>query len=263
VSDYLDVLLAPGAELDALRLVWEYLRAHADEFDACELEQLSGDGPLVRVLSTRDLWDQWRPHEPCPVLMLPTGAKLEDCIPNSQHKRLAYDRRRLARAGEASFEQATQESVDALLSVLIASHAARWNERQQPGVLHSAPIRRFHREASRRLVARGALRLYGLRWGGHVIAAHYGFLSHRRGYYYLGGFDPRWRHVSPGVLLVGHAIESALAEGAVAFDFLRGREAYKYAWGAQDRVTYRCRFVPDRSLCYHADRRHEALESLP
>jgi CelD/BcsL family acetyltransferase involved in cellulose biosynthesis len=29
-------------------------------------------------------------------------------------------------------------------------------------------------------------------------------------------------------------VEQALAEGALAFDFLRGAESYKYRWGAED-----------------------------
>jgi CelD/BcsL family acetyltransferase involved in cellulose biosynthesis len=41
------------------------------------------------------------------------------------------------------------------------------------------------------------------------------------------------------MILIGHAIEEAAREGARDFDFLRGQEAYKYEWGAQDR--WNCR----------------------
>jgi CelD/BcsL family acetyltransferase involved in cellulose biosynthesis len=40
-------------------------------------------------------------------------------------------------------------------------------------------------------------------------------------------------------LALGHAIEAAKAEGAASFDFLRGREPYKYAWGARDQPKVR------------------------
>lgn len=30
-----------------------------------------------------------------------------------------------------------------------------------------------------------------------------------------------------------------MAEGAEELDFLRGREPYKYRWGAEDRATFR------------------------
>jgi CelD/BcsL family acetyltransferase involved in cellulose biosynthesis len=41
--------------------------------------------------------------------------------------------------------------------------------------------------------------------------------------------------LSPGTQIVAHAIEEAVREGAEEFHFLRGGEAYKYAWGAVDR----------------------------
>ncbi len=43
------------------------------------------------------------------------------------------------------------------------------------------------------------------------------------------------RHESPGTILLGAMIEEAAAEGVAELHFLRGAEAYKYAWGATDR----------------------------
>jgi CelD/BcsL family acetyltransferase involved in cellulose biosynthesis len=37
--------------------------------------------------------------------------------------------------------------------------------------------------------------------------------------------------LSAGTQIVAHAIEEAAREGATEFHFLRGGEAYKYAWG--------------------------------
>ncbi|HPU25822.1 MAG TPA: GNAT family N-acetyltransferase [Phycisphaerae bacterium] len=61
-------------------------------------------------------------------------------------------------------------------------------------------------------------------------ADHAGVRS-RRLYYYLGGFDPEYGRLSPGKLLVAHALEQAIGEGMRGFDVLRGREDYKYEWG--------------------------------
>jgi CelD/BcsL family acetyltransferase involved in cellulose biosynthesis len=105
-------------------------------------------------------------------------------------------------------------------------------------VLAHPAVERFHRAAARGLLRLGALRLYVLRVAGRAIAAHYGFSHRRRAYYYLGGFDPEFKAASPGTLLIGHAVERALLDGAQEFDFLRGRESYKYLWGAAERATY-------------------------
>jgi CelD/BcsL family acetyltransferase involved in cellulose biosynthesis len=44
--------------------------------------------------------------------------------------------------------------------------------------------------------------------------------------------------------MIGHAVEQAAAEGLLEFHFLRGREPYKYAWGAVDRPNHGRRLEP-------------------
>jgi hypothetical protein len=39
--------------------------------------------------------------------------------------------------------------------------------------------------------------------------------------------------------VLGEAIDAAWRDGATEFEFLRGREPYKYLWGAVDRATFR------------------------
>ena len=72
-----------------------------------------------------------------------------------------------------------------------------------------------------------------------VIAVLYAFAGGKSTYYYLSGFDPAFDKLSPGTLIVGHAIEEAIAEGHRWFDFMRGQENYKYAWGALETRTKR------------------------
>jgi len=103
-----------------------------------------------------------------------------------------------------------------------------------------------HREAAPLLDAVGLLRLYAMRLDGQIIAVLYCLAEaaprpNLRHYDYLGGFDPRFASLSPGTLLIAHAIERASDEGATAFDFLRGRDPYKYRWGARDQSMYTLR----------------------
>jgi CelD/BcsL family acetyltransferase involved in cellulose biosynthesis len=46
--------------------------------------------------------------------------------------------------------------------------------------------------------------------------------------------------------MIGHAVREAVRDGVREFHFLRGREPYKYAWGAVDRAGYGRRLVPAR-----------------
>jgi CelD/BcsL family acetyltransferase involved in cellulose biosynthesis len=88
------------------------------------------------------------------------------------------------------------------------------------------------------------MRLHGLRVQGRLVGVIYLFLARRRAFSYLGGFDDSLERHSPGTALIGYAIEQAIREGAVEFDFLRKREEYKYRWGAVDRANSRLLIRP-------------------
>ncbi len=108
-------------------------------------------------------------------------------------------------------------------------------------------VRAFHHDAMPGLLASGALRLQALRIGGQLAAVFYLLLGADRVFAYLGGFDPAFAYESPGTLLFAAAIEDAIREGRREFHFLRGEEAYKYAWGATDRPNMTLRLTPPRT----------------
>ena len=238
ISDYLDVLTAPAWEARVLARLFRHLDEHADRWDVIDFQQVRSVSPL-RVAPVPAGWARDAgPQDVCPHVELGGG---EGGSKPRWRKRLGYDRRRGDRMGRLELERATPESFPDLFQAFLRLHGARWSAVGQPGVVEAEPLRRFHEEAARGLVARGVLRLYGLRLGERYLAAYYGFLCGATAYYYLGGFDPEYRSLGLGALIVGHAMEQAAAEGARTFDFLRGQEPYKYEWGAKDRPNYRVR----------------------
>jgi CelD/BcsL family acetyltransferase involved in cellulose biosynthesis len=181
-------------------------------------------------------WDD----EPSPILCLPARAEdLPRVIPERLWWNVGYAKRRAERDGRARIERVRDErGLDKALATLFALHRARWEARGEKGVLCDANVQNFHRAAARGLLKRGLLRLYTLLWESRTAAVLYGFLWRERAYYYISGFDPSLERYSLGTLLIGHFLEEAAREGAREFDFLRGRESYKYRWGAVDRSTY-------------------------
>ena len=55
-----------------------------------------------------------------------------------------------------------------------------------------------------------------------------------------------YRDYAAGVVGMGRAIRSAIAEGATIFDLLQGDEKYKYDFGAVDTQVYRLLARPTR-----------------
>jgi CelD/BcsL family acetyltransferase involved in cellulose biosynthesis/glycosyltransferase involved in cell wall biosynthesis len=245
LADFQDLLAEPDHATTVAALVLEELAARAATGEVVELDGLREGSPLLATPSPPALLDDVAAVESCPELALPEDpTRLRDAVPRRQWEGYAYERRRVARAGALAFDLATADTFDARFDDLARLHALRWSARGEPGgVIADPAILAFHRDAARALHARGALRLWSLRLDGRAVAATYGWSEHGAAAVYLTGFDPSAARLSPGKVLLGEAIEAAAREGARAYHFLRGREAYKYAWGARDRPSFRRRIA--------------------
>jgi CelD/BcsL family acetyltransferase involved in cellulose biosynthesis len=231
ISDYLDGLGDPAPMLEALAKI---------DCQAWDFQQLRPSSALLAAPLPHGLADMVMEQEPCPILDLTgAGAELEHVVSNGLRKNIRYYRRALAKLGDVAMETATEATLDELLDALFVLHAARWQLRSLPGVLADPAAQHFHRQVAPAMLAAGALRLYATRLNGKVVAVFYGFAHGGTVYYYLSGYAPELEKLSIGTLLVAHAMEQAVRDGATTFDFLRGAEEYKYAWGAADRINSR------------------------
>jgi CelD/BcsL family acetyltransferase involved in cellulose biosynthesis len=238
VSDYLGLIIAAEEAHNLVASIHECLvQAHPD-WDVVNFNDLRSDSPLVGgdpVPITPSLPLCTCPCATCPILSLVPAPQ----IPAHQLNNIHYYRRRAERLGALEFETATESTLNSMLEDLFLLHSTRWSDRGSSGVLSEEKLRSFHREAACALLRSRMLRMYRMRCAGRIVAVLYGFAAHRRMYYYLSGFDPAFSSISPGTLIIGHAIDQAMKEGCVEFDFLRGVEKYKYLWGAKDSHTFR------------------------
>jgi len=230
-TDRLDVLVHPAWRAAVASAWHRWLDEVRAEFDVFEAPQLPADAAWLALGAPRDWKVQVGAGNPNPVLPLPAR------LPAPMARDLAYCRRRAGREGVA-YVLAGAAQLAPMLDALMALHAKRWSRRAESGVLHDPLVQAWHRAAAPQLHALGVLRLLALQRNGRPLAVLYALADapgvHRRRWsYYIGGFDPDVSALSPGTLLVGHAIEQAQQEGAAAFDFLRGEEAYKARWGAR------------------------------
>jgi CelD/BcsL family acetyltransferase involved in cellulose biosynthesis len=240
LSDHLDVLLDPDeGELAGAAVVSALLELG---WSSWELEELAPGAAAFGLPCPPGCVENLAPQSACPVLTLDDRAHgLPGEIPSERRRKLGRAWRRAEARGPSHVTRADADPTE-FLEQLFALHAARWQSRGEAGVLEADAVRSFQRSALPQLAAAGLTRLYLVSIAGQIAGAYYG-LSHRdRAYGYLAGFDPAFAHESPGTLLVGHAISEAVREGAREFHFLRGRESYKYLWGARDRWNQRRSF---------------------
>lgn len=239
VSDYLDVLLEPEFALAGATAIFDRLDQLREEWDQCDFFALRPGSPLLSPAVPLRWSDNLFEEDASPVLSWPAGCTPDDVFPSSWRRKLRYDERRLARTCRVDYACADRDSFDEAFAALLRLHAQRWAARDSVGVLADDTVRAFHADAARQLLAAGLLQLHTLRADGRIVACCYGFLHRECAYYYLGGFDPACERLGVGNLIVLHAMRAAQHAGATSFDFLRGREPYKYRWGAKDALTYR------------------------
>lgn len=237
VSDYLDLIVDASDEGATSAVVNTLTSLDCQVWD---FQQLRPSSPLLTAPLPEGWGDAVIEEERCPVLSLVgAGAELENLLSTHFRKKIRYYRRQLEKLGEVTFESVARETLPEMLEALYALHAARWSRRGLPGVLGDDVIQAFHRDAAAGMLDAGALRMYAIRAAGRIVAVFYGFAHQGSVYYYLSGYEPELERFSIGTLLVAHAIEEAVREGATAFDFMRGAEEYKYTWGAVDRMNSR------------------------
>ncbi|HWT29643.1 MAG TPA: GNAT family N-acetyltransferase [Propylenella sp.] len=236
LSDHLDILVDRGCAEPAVQALVDAALFHCDAWDIWELEELPPGAAALSLPLPPGYAETLQPQSACPVLALAddTDAVLPS-LPKPKRQNLNLARNRSARRGGFQIARAQGEAIAPAFAALVRLHGNRWEGRGEPGVLTSGPGLDFHREAMLGLDQAGLLRLFTLSIEGQIAAAHYGIACSGRHYVYLLGFDPDFAFESPGVLLMAHAIEEALAEGCLEVDFLRGQEQYKYDWGAIDR----------------------------
>jgi CelD/BcsL family acetyltransferase involved in cellulose biosynthesis len=239
LSDYHDILVdGDGDGAEALRdAMIACIADHGVDWSAWEMPELPPQSQALRLRVPPGWVELLERASACPVLALPADAgAFVQSLPSRKRRGVRMARNRAARRGGiacVAAEDAGAASV--MLERLFRLHGTRWAERGAAGVLADEPIRAFHREVAARMFRAGLLRMFELRIAGTAAAVYYGFHHGDCAYAYLAGFDPAYAFESPGVILLAHAIECAIREGAREFHFLRGREPYKYGWGAEDR----------------------------
>jgi CelD/BcsL family acetyltransferase involved in cellulose biosynthesis len=244
LSDCLDVLFAEEILHNARHAMQVEIARAAGAGEICFPDVVPNASVLGLALngcSTRR-----RPGQPSPELVLGPGDNPLKNVPAHQRQNLRTAENRARRRG-CAIDELVADELPRFIPALMQLHSARQRQLGHGGLDQDARVLPFFSEAFGPLAHEGVVRAYSIACEGRLIGGYLGFLHRGRASYYLGGFDPEFTFESPGTILIGHAMRCAAAEGAHTFDFLRGAEPYKYAWGARDRRLLSLSFVPQVS----------------
>ena len=242
VCDYRDIIIAPGREEEVFGALgrffgegpWDYLELNGiSEFSPTFQFLPPGMQPFgfeliqeaEEVALSLDLPQSWE-------------AFLEKLTGKDRHE-LRRKIRRLER--EAAFETLRVEDGSSLRAGMEIFFDLHRKSRKDKAEFMTPEMEAFFREISARFQERGWLSLSFLKVSGKEVATFFSFDFAGTEFVYNSGYDPEFARFSPGIVLAAYCIRQAIEKGRTGFNFLRGREDYKYHLGGREENIYRIR----------------------
>ena len=241
ICDYMDFIAAAGEEEAVVVAV---LRSLGEEpWGELVLWAVPEGSPTLRALQTAasgfGLSVSIETEDVCPRVDLPaTWEEYLGTLDKKDRHELRRKLRKLSQGGAVNLEvigepAAVQGALEDFLRLYRIS-------RTDKAAFMTDQMERFFRAIVAALAAEGRLELIFLTLGGVRTAAVLCFCEDGDQLLYNSGYDPAYAHLSVGLLSKALALQQAIDEGKRRFDFLRGREPYKYDLGARDAAVYRC-----------------------
>lgn len=153
-------------------------------------------------------------------------------LPGKLRHEIRRKDRRLRDAGPVSLRTADASTIDADLEIFFRFTRDADEEKSEFFQHHARAS--FFSALGAALLNHGITRLVVLELDGEPVAVDLGFSRAGTWSLYNMAYDLNRRELSPGMVLVGETIRLAAEEGCTTFDLLRGREGYKYRFGATD-----------------------------
>jgi CelD/BcsL family acetyltransferase involved in cellulose biosynthesis len=161
-------------------------------------------------------------------------------LPRRRRSELRRRRRRLQERGALTLEIATGEArLTELLEEGFAVETSGWKARAGTAIVSRADTQLFYRRVAEWAAERGWLRLAFLRLDERPLAFHFTLEDGVVAYQLKGGYDPAFRELAPGTLLIHDMLEWAFATGLHSYEFLGADEDFKLDWtsGLRDRLA--------------------------
>lgn len=171
-------------------------------------------------------------HELTAVLALPSSfEEYMDRLGRKERHELARKMRRFERElPGAVLNRASEEDLETELASFVDLHRRSHGPK---GAFMLPDRASFFERVAKEFQATGLLSLDSLKVDGRTVAATFSFEFDGVFYLYNSAYDSELKAVSPGLILVAKLIERSIEGGLRRFDFLRGRERYKYDLGAE------------------------------
>ncbi len=251
VSDYCDFVYIKGYEEEFYESLFEYFKTIQSNIEKIELMNMQSSSStlvyLPRLASKHGFTCSKEEVEVAPVLELPSS--YEDYLGNLSKKKRHELRRKLRRIESLDgirVERITDsKNLRTYLDRFIAIH--KQGSSAKAKFWEKPKMTDFFHEMANRFSLREWIELKVLFYEERILAALLNFSYSDCIYFYNVAFDRDFARYSPGIFLFDHSIREAISTRKKSVNFLRGREEYKYYFGAKDSKIFRLILIPHKS----------------
>ena len=174
----------------------------------------------------------------CPTLLMEGHEDSVRAICDKPSVRRAQ--RTFERAGKFGVVDLTSASeIETRLESFFDQHVVRWGCTQSPSLFRDERHRNFYRALTQELDGTGWLVFSELTLDGRPAAYHFGFDYNGALLWYKPSFDSALAPLSPGIVMVRHLMQYAMARKRRELDFTVGDESFKMRFTNHTRKTVR------------------------
>jgi len=251
VADYLDIIAKSGYEEDICKNTVDFWKSTEDEWDFIDLHCLKESSItlniLKQLLNENGYYAEVSVEDVCPRVSLPPswGEYLESLNKKDRHE-LRRKIRKIERVSQSGNGYSIEDSNSVMEGIEQFLLLHRRSGVQKERFMNKG-MGVFFQDIANILSPENWLKLSFLHMDRTCMASSMCFDYQNKVYLYNSGYDPEYSYLSPGIVLVAHLIREAIESGRSEFDFLRGKEPYKYHLGAKDSSIYRMIIRKDSS----------------
>ena len=245
VSDYLDLIIARGAEERVLSALTEFLLEEGIDASSFYFCNMPADSPArllwPELLGSAGFSTHVEQQEICPRIHLPTS--WEEYL-QQINKKQRHELRRKIRRFEAIpenidwFSVTTEAQLEQELPHFFELMAE--SDPAKAEFIADCANQAFFKSISLSAAQNNWLQLSFLTINGEYCAAYFNFCYANELLVYNSGLSSgRYAVHSPGIVLLTYMIQDALEKGIHTIDFLRGDETYKFRMGGIGEPIYK------------------------
>jgi len=248
-TDYLDLLILPGYETEVLNRLADLLAELQTEIDEILLESVPSTSLLLQELSSRlkqkGIHVETTPCSTHQQVELPGNwdEYLATLSKNSRYharralKKIEVPDRRLFTVHQAQ----TLSDIEFHFEEMVRLHQNRWNRLGSLGTFAENRNLQFHREVVQHFYKMGWIQLNILspveEPDSVAIDLNYHYKGKLFGIHCTVDDESEYYQAGPGTSLIYHTLKSAMIEGCLHYDFLRGEEPYKQVLANRTQIT--------------------------